>query len=282
MEWERNLVTTERGSFEFFIKGQGKPICITHLYSAFNESGDNFADTFTSNNMVYLINLRETGSSARAEQFHQLSMLETVMDLEAIRQSLGLKTWYFAGHSTGGMLGLVYGIYFPDSLAGLIVVGTAARDYTVSSSSIYHPDHPDFHRMQELLELLKKSNLGAVQREALTKERTKLSLYNPEEYEQLFSRQIKKALSKERIEFFSRELAIFDLTSKLPGCQPNLLILCGKYDVQCPWEFSKEINELVPGSRFITYDKSNHYPFLEQKQAFLRDIHHFLEGKPPY
>ncbi|SDL63622.1 alpha/beta fold hydrolase [Sediminibacillus halophilus] len=279
MLWKRQVVETTRGSFELFFKGDGEPICITHLYSTFNETGDYFADTFTGSNSVYLINLRETGSSVRAEQFYQLSMLETVMDLEAIRRALGFKAWYFAGHSTGGMLGLVYGIYFPDSLTGLVIVGAAARDYTISPFCIYHPDHPDFQRMQQLIEMLKKADLKENQRKALTRERTKLSLYSPETYEQNFDKPIKKKLSKVRIEFFNRELAIYDVRSKLPYCHSNLLILCGKYDVQCPLEFSKEINELVPNSRFITYDKSNHYPFLEEKQSFSRDIHHFLEGE---
>jgi proline iminopeptidase len=49
-DWVRNLVETPRGSFEVFIKGRGKPICVTHLYSSFNDSGDYFADALTENN----------------------------------------------------------------------------------------------------------------------------------------------------------------------------------------------------------------------------------------
>ena len=50
-------------------------------------------------------------------------MIETIHDLEAIREALQLPTWHFAGHSTGGMLGLLYAITYPTSLQSLVVVG---------------------------------------------------------------------------------------------------------------------------------------------------------------
>ncbi|WP_053219293.1 alpha/beta fold hydrolase [Virgibacillus senegalensis] len=276
MLWERRMVDTARGSFEVFIKGEGEPICVTHLYSEFNESGDYFAESLIGNNSVFLVNLRETGRSARAEKNHQLSMLESVLDLEAVRTTLGFDQWYFAGHSTGGMLGLLYGVTFPERLTGLILVGTAARDYTVSPACIYHENHRHFHHMQELMEALKKADLTPDQRTSLSQERTKLSLHRPEYYDDFFNKPIQKKLSPIRLEFFSRELAIYDLTSKLHTCKCRVLVMCGRLDVQCPWEFSREIQELIPGSKLITYENSNHYPFLEERQLFLEDIHHFL------
>ena len=50
-------------------------------------------------------------------------MIETIHDLEAIREALQLPTWHFAGHSTGGMLGLLYAITYPKSLQSLVLVG---------------------------------------------------------------------------------------------------------------------------------------------------------------
>lgn len=31
--WERKFIETERGKFELFIKGNGEPMCVTHLSS---------------------------------------------------------------------------------------------------------------------------------------------------------------------------------------------------------------------------------------------------------
>ena len=86
-------------------------------------------------------------------------MIETIHDLEAIREALQLPTWHFAGHSTGGMLGLLYAITYPKSLQSLVLVGAAASNYTETPFCIYHPEHPQFHYMQQLIENLKTLSL---------------------------------------------------------------------------------------------------------------------------
>ena len=276
--WERKLLHTTRGVFEIFIKGEGDPVCVTHLYSEFNQTGDYFAETFTNTHKVYLINLRETGHSEKAEEPYQLSMLESIFDLEAVREELGMTQWGFAGHSTGGMLGIIYGIYFSDSLAFNVIVGAAAREYmTFSKDSIYHSEHPEFNRMQEFNEALKRSDLPVEERDELKVERTKLSLFAPEKYEQLFSLNIHKGMSAARMDFFSRELQVFDVTRKLPFISTPTLIVCGRHDVQCPPMYSIEMSEGIPNSHLAIFDESNHYPFLEESERFIEVFNSFIK-----
>lgn len=93
-----------------------------------------------------------------------------------------------AGHSTGGILGVIYGIYCSNSLRKLVLVGAAAREYmTFSPDCIYNDKHPSFKKMQDLMEKLKRSDLSITEKMRITKERTKLSLYTPENYGEYFS-----------------------------------------------------------------------------------------------
>ncbi len=279
MMWERNLITTVRGEFEVFAKGEGTPLCVTHHYSEFNETGDYFAESFTQRNRVYLVNLREAGSSEKAVHPYQLSMLETILDLEAIRESLALDQWGFAGHSTGGMLGVIYGIYFSDKLSFNVIVGAAAREYmTFSNDCIYNPEHPHFSRMQELMDSLKHPNLSVEKKRDLKVQRTKLSLYYPDKYEEYFSLDISKGMSAIRLNFFSREVHIFDVTKKLPMITTPTLVICGRHDVQCPIEYSKEMGESIPNATLAIFDRSNHYPFLEEADQFYATYLSFVEG----
>ncbi|MCP3031585.1 alpha/beta hydrolase [Halobacillus sp. A1] len=275
--WERESITTTRGSFEVFTKGQGEPLCVTHHYSAFNETGDYFAESFTHSHKVYLINLREAGNSEKISEPYQLSLLETIFDLEAIREALRIETWSYAGHSIGGVLGVLYGIYYSNRLRANVITGAAARDYTVSSAAcIYHQAHPDFKKMQELIESLKRKDLLPDERKRLSAERTKLSLERPEKYGELFNQNIHKAISPIRLNYFNRELSIFDVTKKLGMTRVKTLILCGEHDVQCPLEFSIEMEELLPNSELITFPESNHYPFLEERELFTKAIDEFF------
>lgn len=276
--WRTELVETPRGTFEVFTKGKGLPVCVTHHYSEFNQSGDYFAEAFTENHKVFLVNLKEAGNSSKASQAHELSMFDAVYDLEAIREKLGIPTWTFAGHSTGGMIGVLYGIHFSVSLYSLIIVGSAARKYANSSPQcIYHPKHPQFERMQELIEILKRSDLSAKERDQFSKERTKLSLHCPEKYEEYFSLDIHKKMSSSRMNFFIREEMIFDVTRELGKISTKTLILSGRYDVQCPVSFSIEMHELIQHSELVVFEESNHYPFLEEKQVFRQSISNFLK-----
>ncbi|SFG40087.1 proline iminopeptidase [Halobacillus alkaliphilus] len=270
--WKVVLVATPRGTFEVFCKGEGPPLCVSHLYSVFNSTGDYFADCFTGLYQVFLVNLREAGASESAHEPYQLSMLESVLDLEAIREELEFPTWTFAGHSTGGMLGLVYGMAAAHSLNQLVITNAAARMYMDSPKCIYHNHHPQFSYMQQLIEQLKSPLLTSGEKRRLQAERTKLSLVYDRKYESYFSKNIHKEMSRPRMDFFARELHIFDVTQQLYKINVPVWIAAGKYDVQCPVEFSIEMHQYLNHSRLTVFEESNHYPFLKEKERFEHEL----------
>jgi proline iminopeptidase len=204
-------------------------------------------------------------------------MLETIFDLEAIRKELGLEQWGFAGHSTGGMLGIVYGIYFSSSLKFNVIVGAAAREFTTfSPECIYNKNHPKYKRMQELMEALKQSDLSPEKRNELSSERTKLSLHDPDRFDEYFNLNIRKRMSAARLNYFNREIQIFDVTKKLVLIKSPTLIMCGKFDVQCPLDYSIEMSEGIPDSKLVVFNHSNHYPFLEESDTYKQEFKIFI------
>ncbi|MEK4744664.1 MULTISPECIES: alpha/beta fold hydrolase [unclassified Bacillus (in: firmicutes)] len=276
--WKQQIISTKRGTFELFTKGNGEPLCMTHHYSQFNETGDYFADVFTSTHRVFLINLRDAGNSVKAKVENELSMIETIHDLEAIKEALQFSTWHFAGHSTGGVLGLLYAITYPESLQSLVVVGAAASNYTETPFCIYHPAHPQFHYMQELIENLKSPHLTSEERKELSTKRTKLSLYIPEHYESYFYKPIHKSMSANRMNAFNTEYPYFNLRDSLSSIQTKTLITCGRHDIQCPIQYSIEMHEGIRNSIFVPFEDSNHYPFLEEAAHFTSTIQEFYKS----
>jgi len=205
-------------------------------------------------------------------------MLESIFDLEAIREELGFVKWGFAGHSTGGMLGVVYGIYFSNSLDFNVIVGASAREYmTFSKDCIYNPEHPKFNRMQELIESLKRSDLPSEEINELKAERTKLSLFEPDKYGELFSLSISKEISAILLNFFSRELQVYDVTKKLEFILTPTLIISGRYDVQCPLIYSIEMKDGILNSKLAIFERSSNYPFLEESEKFIEEYKLFIK-----
>ncbi|WP_367946421.1 alpha/beta fold hydrolase [Halobacillus salinus] len=228
MDWKKRFVQTNRGVFEVFEKGEGTPLVVTHLYSEFNETGDYFANSMVGHYKVILLNLRQCGESERVQEPYQLSLLETTFDVEAVREGLGYKRWGFAGHSTGAMLGVIYGIHFSDNIRELILVSGAAREYMSDTDAcIYHLNHPSFHTMQDYFEALKRKDLTQEERISIKQARTKLSLHRPERYDEYFDQKIEKQVSAGRLSYFSRELHIFDVTRKLEQVACRTLVMAG-------------------------------------------------------
>ncbi|MED1448411.1 alpha/beta hydrolase, partial [Bacillus pacificus] len=63
-------------------------------------------------------------------------------------------------------------------------------------------------------------------------------------------------------------LAVGVSREHLPSMKTKTLIICGRYDVQCPIQYSIEMHEGIRNSIFVTFEESNHYPFLEEADQF--------------
>ncbi|PPA70368.1 alpha/beta fold hydrolase [Jeotgalibacillus proteolyticus] len=277
--WTQKLVHTKRGVFEIFETGSGEPLSVTHLYSEFNDRGYYFADRFADDFHVFLVNLKEAGQSDSVKDEIELSMSETCKDLEAVRTALGLEKWSFAGHSTGGMLGLVYASHHPDSLKRFIAGGAAAtNEYMKHKDSIYSFKNPKNNRLKEIFTILASPEATKEERVQAGREWTKMSLYRPERFNEYFSVPSSGKVVQKRLDYYSyTELPDYDIKGDISKINTPSIIFCGKYDSQCPFVFSEEIHQLVPGSLFIVFEESNHFPHLEEREQFGEMVKRFLD-----
>ncbi len=273
------MIQTSRCTFECFVAGEGEPLCVTHLYSEFNERGTYFADPFTSRFRVYLVNLREAGQSVKAKEDEQLSMKESVRDLEAIREALGYNRWVFAGHSTGGMLGLVYGHSYTESLTKMVVGGAAASNaYMRHEGSMYATNSPLNKRLKELFAIIKSDEASSEEKREANRAWTDLSLYRPAQRAEYFKRPSSGKVVPRRLDYYSfKELPHFNLTEELNCIHVPTFVFCGQHDTQCPVEFSEAIHEGLPHSELYIFKESNHFPFLEEETKFDKMIDQFIQ-----
>ena len=269
--WEQKLIETPRGTFEYFVKGNGEPLAITHFYMAFNEKGNWFANPFTDYYQVFLINVRGAGNSPAIELDEQMNLEEIILDLEAIREALHIPKWAFAGHSTGGMLALQYAVLKQQSLTKCICgCSAASKAYASHPNSIYCAENKKFNRIIEIMESLNNPRTTQEKRKALDFEWAMMSFVNEEKLKHALTipnsgRTIGRALD------YFRKVAVksFDLRKELLSIQVDTYVFGGKHDAQCPIEFSYEIAELIPTSELTIFEQSNHNPFVEEQEAFM-------------
>src|SRR5699024_9311587 len=113
--FETKLVELTRGIFEVFTYGQEEPLAYTHLYSEYNSNGNIMSQELSEHYKVYVINLRGSGQSDDQTEDYTYSMDDAIHELDAVRKALDLEKWTFAGHCTGGLLVLKYGVRCPES-----------------------------------------------------------------------------------------------------------------------------------------------------------------------
>lgn len=268
--WKERIVETERGKFEVFEKGTGEPLAVTHLYSEFNQKGNLMAAAFSDDYHVYLINLRGAGRSVKATRPEEYSMGETLKDLEALRKALNYEKWTFAGHSTGGMLGLKYAVNYPKSLSKLIVGGAAASNqYGKDKNSIYCRDNPHYQRIVEIMASLNDPETPLEVRKDMNYEWALMSFWSEEKLKESMIKPNSGKTVGPRLDYFIKsESPDYDIREQIKGIDIPSFIYSGKYDAQCPLKFGEEIAELIPGARFTVFNESNHNPFSEEESKF--------------
>ncbi len=275
--WQQNLIETARGTFEYFKHGEGEPMAITHLYSEFDERGNAFANPFTTKFTVYLINLRGTVNSVRAQQDPEYSMVETVHDMEAIRKALHIEKWAFGGHSTGGMLALQYAVQAPNSITKLIAGGTAASyEYAMHKDCMYNHQNKNFHRVTEIMNLLSDQSTSKEDRQKLGYEWALFSYYSEDKLKEALKKPNSGKTVGPRLTYFRQvEYRDMDLREKLKDINIPSFIYAGRYDAQCPVNFGIEIAELIKNANLTIFEKSNHFPFLEEEEPFTELVNQF-------
>ena len=119
--WKQQMVNTKRGTFELLLKAVANRFAL-HITIRNLMRLVITLRMFSLLRIVYCSLIYEMLVTQQKPVENELSMIETIHDLEAIREALQLPIWHFAGHSTGGMLGLLYAITYPKSLQSLVVV----------------------------------------------------------------------------------------------------------------------------------------------------------------
>ena len=212
----------------------------------------------------------------------QLSFAGAVDDLEALRQALDLERVSLLGHSLGGHVAYLYASRYPEHMESLILVDVGpplddelgrrfwsameARRSTedkeagrwIRASAEFQSGEPAAR------ERFIKNLYGPFFRDPQTPARldwgfTPITAANVLEYE----------------ERLIGTLAALDPVGSLGRVACRTLVVHGEAD-PIPWEFGKFIADRIPGAKLVVIPGASHFPFVEDRAAFLQAIGEFL------
>jgi proline iminopeptidase len=105
------------------------------------------------------------------------------------------------------------------------------------------------------------------------------SLAEPDRANDAFAGAVAKdwAVSIDRFNAMEKEFKTYDLRGKMRHIQAPTLIVAGKLDPVVPLEAAEAIRAEIPKSELVVFERSGHYPMLEEPEKFKSVIEEFLK-----
>jgi proline iminopeptidase len=238
--------------------------------------------------MVYF----DQRGSGRSEQpaNRDYAIATLVEDIEALRRSLGVPKLALIGHSFGGLLALEYGATYPANVSHVVfVAGLWDTDlqcrlrgrrlaelrpeaYARVARDTIGPDgKPRNHCGLEF------NAFTGAEREAYNLE---LMFPNPAVRARIDSvnaaQGIRNTGEMSRVIFSGGREIQFRAYDRLTM---PVLVIGGRYDGAVQPAGLRELASRLPNARFVEYDRSGHYPYLDEADRFAREVTSFIRSR---
>ncbi|MGZ3587647.1 MAG: alpha/beta fold hydrolase [Candidatus Limnocylindrales bacterium] len=186
------------------------------------------------------------------------------------------------GHSMGGLALLAFALDRPARVSRLVLVGTGTggRAYMHAPGALWNRTHPHFWRLA-VLGMLRTAW------PRLAPERLLRNLIERESFvDGRLARPTPVRLGDwvrppEGRTDWHRVAAKLDYGPRLAEIHVPTLVLCGRADPQYPAACSAELAAGIAGSRLAWFDRSGHFPFIEEPAPFWAALAGFLNRGGP-
>jgi pimeloyl-ACP methyl ester carboxylesterase len=237
---------------------KGGLLLLIHGYGSWMYGYDEIFSLLTKNFLVLRSDLRGHGDSDKPifeDDYESTKRLYTIEnfaeDNYLLVKKLGLLTKfpkiYVYGHSMGGMISQVFALKYPDIIKKLILGSTS---YTMYSEG-----------MVKVLEDYSSGKLGNLRESYIITARSAYTLRFKKEHPEYLEKEVEgKMKCPSQVIFAAMENFIynFDVKDQLKNLKIPTLILTGDKDRLVPSVRSHELNELIPNSKLVIFEKQNH------------------------
>jgi len=221
-----------------------------------------------------LVRYDERGCGLSDWDIGRFSFDDWVDDLEAVVDAAGLDRFSLLGISQGGPVAIAYAVRHPERVSHLVLLGAYAQGRRKSART---PDELDLAETHIEIVRLGWGRPDPMYRQIF------VARFLPEatqEQWRSFDELQRRSTSPDNAWRFVDEFGNIDVTSLAPKLTVPTLIMCSRREPDNRFEQSRLLATLIPGSRLIPLDSSNHL-LPERDPAwkhFLAELDRFLPG----
>ena len=288
------FVTINGHRIWYSIAGKGEPLLIIpggpgspHNY--FQPYMDRLAD------FVQLIYFDPFGRglSSKAKNPSEYSFQNDVDEIEALLNALNLGPVNIYGHSYGGIVSQAYALKYPESVKRLILANTihSAEMWQKGNNDTWNyqleNQSPElWHRLDSLRQEGILSTDSAYQHIQGEMPLSLSFFYDPSNApdstyaNRSFSLEVYKQIAGPDADIvLGGDLASVDFRSHLKKIMVPTIIIAGRFDRVAIPKYSIQFKSFMPQAKFIMFEKSGHYPFIEEAELHTKILESFLKSK---
>lgn len=285
----------DAGGFLLYYKslGQGDPLVVLH--GGPGASHDYLLPhllPLARNHRIIFIDERGSGRSERLEDLSGYTIEAMAEDVEAVRKTLGLGTINLLGHSCGGVVAQAYALKYQENLAHLVLCSTfhSTRKMNEVFRRMKEKMPPE---LRERIDAMEKAGLYGQGKDYEKNRYTRDYMvaawgegYFPYLYQNRpdpnydpngnMSWDLYRVMWGSNGEFvIDGNMTSVEYADRLGTIRVPTLITAGDQD-ECDPSLSREMSELIAGSKLVVFPKSGHMTFVDQPGMFVRVVDEFL------
>lgn len=263
--------------------GEGTPIVIIHGGPGLDHTYllPQFLELAKHHRLIFF-DQRASGKSSSIVDTGSITMSNFVEDVEGIRKAFKLGKMNLLGHSWGGLVAMFYAVKYPGNLNCLMLVNSTPGSAALRDAS-FAVMAQRTSREDNLAQAALTQTEGFRKRSPEAMARFFRLLFRGSFFDRRYADSLTLTIdtsyvTKSRLIqylFKDRELASYDLHSRLNGIHCPTLILGAKYDMVGP-EANEKIHRNIEGSLLLVLDSCGHFPYIESPREFFSALEGFL------
>ncbi len=283
------LFDTGRASLYYEVIGTGPhvPLLVVHggtMYGHAYFHNSPAVDSLAKNRGVIYYDQRGRALSPELKPGQSCTIADAVEDLEALRKHLAIERLNLLGHSFGGFVLYAYAARHPEHVNRMILVGPAPpRRADREVTSVMGEMFPE--AVERRARLMAAADSGdATAAEAFLRDFAAMTIYSAENRDALLKSLWPPPAYVARRDLdppMVQETRQLDFTAAVEKFQFPTLIIGGRYDPYATPGFSYRLQKTIVGSRVVIFERSGHFPFLEEPEEFTRVVEQFLNESAP-
>jgi len=270
--------------------GKGEPFIVLHGGPGmYHDELFPFFQKFAKNHKVIFYDQRGNGKSLMENIDSSNFTVELMVeDLEELRKQFGLEKLNIIGHSWGGLLAMYYAVEYPANVNRLILVDAAPVNTELlikcyeNQISMFAPGEWDY--VQELWgsEEYMAGNPEVLNEAMRISEGTIFSNKDViDDYMEAAAFSEVTAKNAVALNELATKMKLnINVQDRLSNITCPTLIINGKDDFIVK-EAPKLVNSLIVNSQLIFIEGAGHYPYIENKEDFFREVNYFINNTRP-